>query len=344
MKKVVIIGGGFSGAYIARKLEREFDVTIVDTKDYFEFTPGVLRTIVEPWHVRKIQVIHSHYLKKAHIVRGKARDITSKEVIVGNKRLQYDYMVICSGSRYSSPFKEKDIIITARGNIIRDYYDKVCRAKKILIIGGGLVGVELAGEIATHYKDKELLIAHDKPRLMERQPERASRYAYRFLKKKNVRILLNERVVGKTGDNFLTSNGSMIDTDLVFLCTGIVFNNDSLKRCFKESLDGKGMVKVNKHLQVEGYSNIFAAGDITSINEEKTAQNAEKQACIVACNIRNLERERKLYDYKSLPRIMIISLGKYNGLLTYKNIVLSGIIPGLLKSFVEWKTMIKYKI
>jgi hypothetical protein len=49
-REVVIVGGGFAGAYVAKALEDSFRVTLVDNKDYFEFTPSVLRTIVEPNH------------------------------------------------------------------------------------------------------------------------------------------------------------------------------------------------------------------------------------------------------------------------------------------------------
>ena len=68
MKKIIVIGGGFAGSYIARKLEKDFDVILIDSKDYFEFTPGILRTIVESEHIKKIQILHTHYLKRAVIV------------------------------------------------------------------------------------------------------------------------------------------------------------------------------------------------------------------------------------------------------------------------------------
>ena len=66
MKSVVIIGGGFAGAYAAKHLENDFNVTLIDGKDYFEFTPSVLRTIVEPTHIKKIQVLHTHYFQQAN--------------------------------------------------------------------------------------------------------------------------------------------------------------------------------------------------------------------------------------------------------------------------------------
>ena len=88
MKKVVIIGGGFAGAYAAKNLEIDFGVTLIDSKDYFEFTPSILRTIVEPRHITKIQVLHSHYLKNADFIRGVVKEINVREVILdGNKLL-----------------------------------------------------------------------------------------------------------------------------------------------------------------------------------------------------------------------------------------------------------------
>ncbi len=55
-RNVVVVGGGFAGAKIAKSLESSYHVTLVDSKNYFEFTPSVLRVMVEPNHVNNIQV------------------------------------------------------------------------------------------------------------------------------------------------------------------------------------------------------------------------------------------------------------------------------------------------
>lgn len=344
MKKVVIIGGGFCGAYVAKKLEDKLDVTLIDSKDYYEFTPGVLRTIVEPKHAGNIELMHKDYLKKARVIVGRVQDIHKNKVILESKReIEYDYLVIATGSRYNSPFKESDIIISYRGRILSECYEKLCKAKKIMIVGGGIVGVELAAEIVKHYNGKELVIVHNKNRLMERQPEKASRYAERWLKKNGVKILFNENVVKFDNEEFLTDKGSMLKSDMAFLCTGIMPNYEMIKKCFPHALDEKNFVKVNSYLQMKENGNILVGGDIASIKEEKTAQNAEKHANIIIRNIKNMKAEKKLKEYISGPRIMVISLGKYNGILTYKNFVLTGLIPGLLKTFVEVKTMIRYR-
>tara|TARA_Y100000310_G_scaffold70474_1_gene66159 strand:+ start:18776 stop:19813 length:1038 start_codon:yes stop_codon:yes gene_type:complete len=343
-KRVVIVGGGFAGSKIAKKLENSFDVTLIDNKDYFEFTPSVLRTIVEPQHAKKIQILHKNYLNKAVIVKGDIIGVTKKEVITPKHTVSYDYLVICTGSDYNSPIKEKDMVIAARAKELVSYANKLKKAKSVLIIGGGLVGVELAAEIIEKYPDKKITIIHGSKELIERNPEKARNYAYNFFKERDVNIIFNELVKGKTNKTFKTNKGKKITADLVFSCIGIKPNSECLKGSCSKSLDKKSCLCVNKYLQVKDLQNVFAAGDITNIEEEKLAQNAEKHAEIVVNNIIALENSKELTEYKPKPRIMVISLGKKNGILVYKNFVITGIVPGILKGFIEWWEMGKYKI
>src|SRR3989344_3234719 len=346
MKKLIILGGGFAGAKIAKALENIYDVILIDSKDYFEFTPGILRSIVNHQHLKKIQIPHNKYLKKARVITDKVKEITKKEIILSkkNQKIRFDYLVITLGSSYSPPIKEKDLVIVTRINHLRDYYKQLEKSQKIVIIGGGIVGIELAGEIITKYPNKEITIIHKNNKLMERNHAKAISYADKFLKKKGVKFIFNENAINYNNNYIKTNKGTKIKANMVFLCTGIKPNSQPLEKYFKNALNEKKQIKVNDFLQIENYENIFAAGDITNIKEEKLAQNAEKQATIVIKNLKNTINNKHLTKYHSKPRIMVISLGRFNGILQYKNFILTGIIPGLLKSFVEWKTMIRYKI
>lgn len=53
-QRVVIVGGGFAGRTALRELRTEFEVTLIESKEYFEYTPSTLRCLVEPDHARKI--------------------------------------------------------------------------------------------------------------------------------------------------------------------------------------------------------------------------------------------------------------------------------------------------
>ncbi|HIG96546.1 TPA: FAD-dependent oxidoreductase [Candidatus Woesearchaeota archaeon] len=357
MKKVVIIGGGFAGAYAAQHLERDFDVTLIDLKDYFEFTPGILRTIVEPEHIKNIQVLHTHYLKRARFIRAEVKTVTPKYVLFDGKRVPYDYLLICSGSRYHTPFKEKRIVLSTRAEHLRQYYDQLCKAKDILIIGGGVVGVELAAEIATHCKKekgrgKTITIAHAHDRFLTRNNQKAIDFAERFLTKHGVKIMYNERVMSHNGKTFITESGKKIKADLAFLCTGIQSNSGFMKKHFAKKLNEREQIEVNAFLQVEGSKNIFVCGDVNNSHEEKTAQSAEKQAMIAVENLYRLEQhsahsthpaQQSLVAYYPTKKPMVISLGKWCGIFVWGRFTWCGVLPGILKNLVEWKTMIQYR-
>ncbi|MBS3081281.1 FAD-dependent oxidoreductase [Candidatus Pacearchaeota archaeon] len=342
-KKLVIVGGGFAGALIAKKLETKFNVILIDTKDYFEFTPGILRTLVQPSHIKKIQVLHSHYLKYAKTIKGCVTKIDKKYVYCDNKKISFNYLVIASGSSYNRIIKEPNSLAINRAKVLKEKYMDIIKAKKIVIVGGGIVAVELAGEVTTFFDDKEITIIELTDRLMFRMPLKVSQYAENFLKKRNVRIIFNEKVTSSGRNYVKTNKGKELKYSLLFNCTGIKPNSNFMKPFFKNKIDEIGFIKINNHLQLEDYNNIFVAGDVASVKEEKLAQNAQIHARLIAENIINLENNRPLKEYEPKQRLMVISLGKYDGIIVYKNTVLRGIIPGLLKSFIEWMEMLKYK-
>lgn len=340
MKKLIIIGGSFSGAYLAKKLQNKFDLTLIDSKEYFEFTPSVLKALVQPKLIPKIQVQHQNYLKKARLIFDPVHKISQNKVYTEKYTLSFDYLIISSGSGYNPPIKSNGIILINRNKNLQEYSAQLHSAKQILIVGGGLVGIELAAEIATAFENKSITLCHSQSCLLERCLPKVQDYILSFLKRKKVKIILNEKVIKKDKNIFLTNQNTIIPADLAFWCTGINPNSEFLGNF---NLDQKKFLKVNEFLQVDSHQNIFAAGDITAVPEEKTAQNAEKQAKIVLRNILNLEQNKPLVKYLSSPRMMLISLGKFNGILTYKNIIIPGIIPAILKKFVEWKTLQRYR-
>jgi len=334
-KKLVIIGGGFAGSAVAKALEKVFDTTLIDSKNYFEYTPGILRTIVEPGHIRKIQVLHAHYLKRSKIIKDCVTRISEKHVFLGKKRIPYDYLVIASGSLYGRPIKEQNVVISSRASTLRSYYKKLCEAKRVIVIGGGIVGVEMAAEIIEHYPDKKIILVHSRDELMPRSNKKSRAYAEKFLKKRGVEILFNERVIGGKGKTYTTKRGTKIKADLAFMCTGIKPNSQFMKGKFSKCLDDRKFIKVNDYLQLEGYSHIFAIGDCTGIREEKLAQTAEEHAKIAIKNLCAMEKHKSKTKYISKKRIVVISLGKYDGMIVKGNACIKGLPAAIGKAGIE---------
>jgi len=350
VKKVVVVGGGFAGARVARSLENDerFSVTLIDTKDYFEFTPSVLRVLVEPEHIKKIQVLHKHYLKNSKIVNDKVVSVREKDVVLKNgRKIKFDYLVLASGSFYNEPFKAENVVSETRAHELSDFYNKLKNAKSVAIVGGGLVGVEVAGEILDKYPEKEITIIHSHERVLERNPLKTSSYAENYFSKKGVKFVFNERVKDYKKKILETDKGTKIKADLVFGTIGITPHSEMIvKSEYKNLVDKRNFVEVDEFLRLKGVGenggNIFVCGDVAGIKEEKTAQHAVHQARVVVCNIRYSEGGKKLHKYIGEESPLVISLGKWNGLFVKGNFVLTGFIPAVMKWFIEWNEMRKY--
>lgn len=341
MKRVVIIGGGFCGSQVAQKLESKFDVTLIDDKEYWEFTPSVLRVLVEPEYKEKIRVKHKSYLKKSKIVVGIVKEVGKDYVKINGKKVNFDYLVISNGAYYHKFMR--NVLVATRSDELAKYNQKLIKSKNVAIIGGGFVGVELAAEICTHFPEKNVTIIHASNKLLDRSETRASNYAYNFLEKHGVKVILEEKAVSNFNGEILTDKGAKVKTDVTFISNGMKCNADFMKKHFSNSLNERGAIIVNDYLLVNDSKNIFAGGDITNVQEEKTAQAAERHAEVIVRNILAIEKNGKMEKYVAKKRPIAISLGKWKGILDYGKIYLSGFIPAIIKRYVEYKTLRRYK-
>jgi len=342
MKRLVIIGGGFAGTLLARSLASEANVTLVDSKPFFEFTPGILRTLVRPSHMSKIQRPYTAFLEHVTFVQGKVTALTDKLIRVGKRTIPFDYCVIASGSRYQAPIKEQNILLASRAHHLQAFHERLTRAQRVVVAGGGIAGVELAAEIVTHYPGIAVSLVHSHDHLLPAHAGATTRYAEHFLRSRNVTFLFNERLERVKGTTVQLRSGKTLSADLVCFCTGIVPNTDFVPSSWKTK---RGHIITNSFLQVPSHPHLFVAGDANSIAEEKTAQHAERQARVVLHNLRVLLHGKiNLIPYqhqKESP--VLISLGPYDGILEYRSFVLGGLLPAFLKWAVERREMWKVR-
>jgi len=342
MKQVVIVGGGFAGAKIAKALQSKFDVTLIDNKDYFEYTPSILRIPLKPKLVKHIRIKHKDYLKKAKVVTTPAHTITKTHALTKDLELPYDYLVLATGAKYAVP-KPEIHAVRIHAKDLKESHTRMKHAASAVIIGGGLVGVELAGEIA-HYQPKtQVTVVHPKKHLIHRNNEKAIKICEKYLLKKGVHMLFEDKVMGKKGVHYITEKKKEVRGDIAFLCAGIRSSVDYLGAELKHILNERGFVKTMPTLLAEAEKNIFVAGDMTEIKEEKLAQVSEKHANVIIHNIKAMEKQKPLKHYEPKPRPEVISLGPRYAIFQYKNFVWGGFLPAILKKFVEYKGILPYK-
>ena len=121
-------------------------------------------------------------------------------------------------------------------------YLEVAAASNILVVGGGIVGVELAGELAflPNIAEKKVHLAVKGAQLMKQFDSRAALAAEEFLLSKGIEIMYNTTY----------DDSQKKDYDLVLLCTGEKYNSDFLKTEFSSSIASNGQIFVNDFFQL----------------------------------------------------------------------------------------------
>lgn len=114
-KHVIVIGGGFAGLAVVRRLRKHFNVTLIDSKEYFEYAPGMLRPYASPSEHLKLTLSYEQLCRDMSVewIWGHAvmlggdgklrvsmkRDLTNSS-LADPKELAYDFCVVTSGCTY----------------------------------------------------------------------------------------------------------------------------------------------------------------------------------------------------------------------------------------------------
>jgi apoptosis-inducing factor 2 len=316
--KLFIVGGGYGGTDLVKTLGSAFEVTVIERKEAFFHHVGALRSSVNATWSDKLFVPYRAILKDTNVIQGEVVSVTASEVVLSDgQTFAFDYLVLATGSSYPFPGHASATSVAEAKRDYQNLYEKVKQAKSILIVGGGPVGLELAGEISSVYPQKRLTLVHGNSELIGApfNPE-FGRRLQGHLERRSVKIILNELIDASDdgAKRFTTNKGTSVEADLVLRAFGAKPNTNYLRQTLPDVLDKAGYVKVNTQLQLEGHANIFAIGDITDIKEPKLALVSAKHAKVVAHNLKALLSLGALKNYKpaKVP-IALVPLGPKGG-------------------------------
>jgi len=333
---LVIVGGGFCGSVLAKKFDPidRFDTTLIDENGFFEFYPSIPKLITDPAYGSMVRSRLDSFLFDTNVVEGKVENVTPEFVETSEDRFRFDYLAICTGADYPIILENTKEVFTADSvsNSLK-INERIERSESILIIGGGLIGVEVASELAVS-TEKEICLVHTHSRLIERNVMSASKYAEKFLKERDVRLIFNDKVV-RNEDNFYTENHEIIKADMAIWCAGLRFDSSFLYGFDDLVFSEDGRLRVDENLRLKDHDKIFVGGDITSIYEEKTGHNADRHARLIYQNIIRHSRGKRLSKYQKREFPLVISLGRRNGILTFRSFSMVGPLPAIAKYILE---------
>jgi NADH dehydrogenase len=304
-KRVVIVGCGFAGLKLARKLRHSgFQVVIVDKRNYHQFQPlfyQVATAGLEPsaisFPLRKIfQHYKDYYIRIAEVTN---IDTDKQQLWTTKGIIQYDYLVLTQGASnfffgiknmesLSKPMKSVSEALDLRNTLLQNFEDALAATTEedqegflnLVVVGGGPTGVEVSGALADMRK---YVLGKDYPELNQEKihiyliegmnrllialSEKSSEKAKEFLERLRVNVVLNSQVKNYDGKFIETSDGKKIRTNLVIWTAGIT---GARIEGLKDNSYGKSNRLLVDHFNhVKGYSNIFALGDVALMEEPR---------------------------------------------------------------------------
>ncbi len=319
---VAVIGGGYAGGAAAKALDEFARVTLVEPRDAFVHNVAALRALVEPEWLPRIFLPYDRLLANGRVLRDRAVAVEPGRVtLASGAELTPDFIVLATGSTYPYPAKSGTDETATAISRYRESHDELARAGRVLIVGAGPTGLELAGEISDRWPEKQITILESAPEILAgpyRQDLRDE--LRRQLEERGVELVLGEALTAEpesppvTVGPFAVSTdaGRTIEADIWFRCHGLTPVSGYLRGELAGARLPDGSIEVTPELQVSGQTTVFALGD-ASAADLKTAGRAGREAEVVVANIRALVEGGKLQAYEPSPPAIVIPLGPSGG-------------------------------
>src|SRR6202011_6116479 len=291
---VVVVGGGYGGVAVAKALDVTSDVVLVEPKDAFMHNIAALRALVDPSWLSKIFLPYAGLLAHGRVVRDRAVVVDPHRVVTASgEEIPADYVVLATGSRYPFPAKT-DLVDTHHAQEqVRQAHRALAQADRVLLVGAGPVGIELAGEIRNVWPEKSIVLLDVSDEILggPYRPELKTQLRRHPLDIR-VQVILGRplRHPPPTDPGVLetftvtTEAGTEVTADIWFRCYGVVPNSDYLGDELGAARRSDGFIEVGPTLQAAGQTTVFAIGDVSTA-DSKMAAFAGRQATLVADSI-----------------------------------------------------------
>ncbi len=325
--KVIIIGAGFAGLKVAKKISKTCaSIVLIDRNNFHTFVPllyQVSTCFISPeivtYPLRKFLRFNNNIdFLQAEVI---GIDFSTKIVRTNRRDINYDYLVIATGSKtkflgvdgapqHTYSLRTLNDAVVLRNHILSTFEEALTcvnekQRKQLLtftIVGGGATGVELAGalvelirgSLAKDYRNfgldqVKIILVHSGDRLLADFPEHLGDYTRKQLLSRGVKIYFQTRVNSVTPGAIELDDGLIIDTSTVIWTAGVEANlpidSDRIATATKDQ------VRVRSTLQLLDHPEVYAIGDVACVEFDNKpllgiAPEALQQGAAVANNLK----------------------------------------------------------
>jgi len=366
-KRLVLVGGGhvhlLSLKYAEQFVRAGAEVTLIGPDRFHYYSgmgPGMISRIYRPEQVR-FDVQSMVESRGGAFVKDKvlSRDPANRTLLLqGGRKISYDLASFNIGSYVpmdripgaegeAIPVKPIENLESAREVILEKSRGGTA---KVLIIGAGPAGVELAGNIwrlgQSENARAEITLASSRARVLPGLPEKASCIAQQSLSQRGVRILSEFRVSSMAGGLASSQSGQQVSYDVAILTMGIL-----PQRLFADSgveTSEDGALLVNDYLQSTSHPTIFGGGDCIAVKGkrlDRAGVYAVREAPILFRNLLAAVKGEPLNAFKPQKRyLLIFNLGDGSGLFVRGSWIWRGRLAFIFKNYLDTSFMAKFQV
>jgi len=316
--KLVILGGGFGGLRLARKLNNKkgIDITLIDRHNYHQFQPLFYQVATAGLDASNISFPLRKVFQNSRNVKIRLAEVqqikaAQKTVVTSIGDFEYDVLVIAMGAdtnffgnanltEYAFPMKSTVEALQIRNSLLNNFEEatiekdpqKLESYMNIVVVGGGPTGVELSGAIADmkrfqlpkdypeiDFSKMKIFLLEGSPKVLGAMSEKSSAGSRTYLENLGVTVLTNSLLQDYDGEKITLKDGSSIPSRMVIWAAGIKGN---IPEGINADLIARGnRIKTDRHCRVQGFTDIYAVGDV-SLMEDPAYPNGHPQVAPVA--------------------------------------------------------------